>query len=36
MTIKKICTTNKRIEFEKLVHITNLDEKDRLRTILAK
>ena len=36
MTMQKILTLNKRAEFEKLVRITrNIDEKDRLRAILA-
>ncbi len=34
--MQKILTLNKRAEFEKLVRITrNIDEKDRLRAILA-
>ena len=36
MAMQKILTPCKRIEFEKLVRITkNMDEKDRLRAILA-
>lgn len=36
MTMQKILTANKRAELEKLVRITrNIDEKDRLRAILA-